>query len=160
MTGQEICLHATCIALPDGADGWSGVLLRGAPGAGKSDLALRLIDDGARLVADDQTLIRNADGTLFARAPDTIAGKIEVRGLGIVALPYLESVALTLVCDLVAGDAVERHPGPETADIEGVGLPRLALAPFEASAPAKLRLGVAAARHGIVGTDEASRGLT
>ena len=157
MTGQDIYVHATCVALPDSDGGWSGVLLRGPSGAGKSDLALRLIDDGARLVADDQTQLQNVDGAVVARAPGTIAGKIEVRGLGILALPHLDTVALTLVCDLVTPDEIERLPAPATADIAGVALPRLALAPFEASAPAKLRLGVEVARRGIVGTRHASR---
>tara|TARA_R110002110_G_scaffold415612_7_gene652226 strand:+ start:30675 stop:31148 length:474 start_codon:yes stop_codon:yes gene_type:complete len=157
MAGQEIYVHATCIALPVPDGGWSGVLLRGPSGAGKSDLALRLIDDGARLVADDQTQLQNVDGAILARVPGTIAGKMEVRGLGILTLPHLETVALTLVCDLVTSDEIERHPAPATADIAGVALPRLALAPFEASAPVKLRLGVEAARRGIVGTRHASR---
>lgn len=157
MTGQEIYVHATCVALPGPDGGWSGVLLRGPSGAGKSDLALRLIDDGARLVADDQTALKTVDGAVVARAPVTIAGKIEVRGLGILTLPHLEAVTLTLVCDLVTADEVARHPAPGAADFAGVALPRLALAPFEASSPAKLRLGVEAARRGIVGMREVSR---
>ncbi|MBT3809236.1 MAG: serine/threonine protein kinase [Rhodospirillaceae bacterium] len=151
MTEQTICVHATCVALPDVDGGWSGVLLRGPSGAGKSDLALRMIDDGARLVADDQTELQNVNGAVAARAPETIAGKIEVRGLGILELPYLDTVALTLVCDLVAADQVVRHPDPGSVNIAGVALPQLALTPFEASAPVKLRLGVEAARRGIVG---------
>jgi len=150
MTEPNIRVHATCVALPDADGGWSGVLLRGPSGAGKSDLALRLIDGGARLVADDQTELRAVDGVLTASAPETLAGKIEVRGVGILDLPYLESVSLLLVCDLVAADRIVRLPDPQTVRLANVDLPLLAVAPFEASAPAKLRLGVQAARHGIV----------
>jgi len=152
MTGPSIRVHATCVALPDAHDGWSGVLLRGPSGAGKSDLALRLIDGGARLVADDQTELRCVDGVLRACAPESLVGKIEVRGLGILDLPYLDVVSLVLVCDLVAVEQIERHPDPQFVRIEDVELPLLTMAPFEASAPAKLRLGVEATRHGIVGT--------
>jgi serine kinase of HPr protein (carbohydrate metabolism regulator) len=150
MTEPIIRVYATCVALP-GLDGsWSGVLLRGPSGAGKSDLALRLIDGGARLVADDQTALRRVDGVLLASAPETLAGKIEVRGVGILELPYLDVVSLMLVCDLVAADRIERHPDPQIVRLAEVELPLLAMAPFEASAPAKLRLGVEAAGHGIV----------
>jgi len=157
MTGYVACIHATCVALPDPDGGWSGVLLRGPSGAGKSDLALRLIDGGARLVADDQTELRRVDDALLARAPDTLAGKIEVRGMGILELPYLDTVSLLLVCDLVAPDRVARHPDPQFTRIENVALPQFVMAPFEASAPAKLRLGVEAVRHGIMGGRETSR---
>jgi HPr kinase/phosphorylase len=75
-----------------------------------------------------------------------------VRGLGILELPYLDAVSLVLVCDLVAPEQVERHPEPRAVRIADVELPLLTIAPFEASAPAKLRLGVEAARHGIVDT--------
>jgi len=127
--------HATCIAL-DGA----AVLLKGASGSGKSDLALRLIDAGALLVADDQVRLDNREGRLFASAPDAIAGLLEVRGLGIVRLPYRSRVPVCLVVDLVAPGEVERLPEDERIEIAGVGLPRIRLAPFEASAAAKLRL--------------------
>src|SRR3546814_14236208 len=71
-------VHATTVAL----DG-TGVLLRGPAGSGKSDLALRLIDQGARLVADDRTALALEGGRIIARAPETIAGRTEVRGLEI-----------------------------------------------------------------------------
>ena len=136
-------LHATCVAL-DGRDGPLGVLLRGPSGAGKSDLALRLIDRGARLVADDQCEVTIEDGAagprLIARAPAEIAGVLEVRGLGIAEVPSLAQAPVALVVDLVARDRVERLPDAAAAEILGVDLPRLALDPFEAAAPAKLDL--------------------
>ena len=120
------------------------MLLRGPSGAGKSDLALRLIDRGARLVADDQCEVTIEDGAagprLIARAPAEIAGVLEVRGLGIAEVPSLAQAPVALVVDLVARDRVERLPDAAAAEILGVDLPRLALDPFEAAAPAKLDL--------------------
>ena len=117
-----------------------GVLLRGNPGSGKSDLALRLIDGGARLVADDRTLLRRDGARLVASAPATIAGRLEVRGVGILTMPSVGEAVLRLVVDLVAPDVVERLPEPRSVALLGLELPLLSLAPFEASAPAKLRL--------------------
>ena len=133
-----ILVHGTTVAL-EGA----GVLLRGPSGSGKSDLALRLIDGGARLVADDQTeLTRSAEG-LVARAPATIAGKMEVRGVGIVRMPTDASAPVRLVVDMVPPDRVERLPEREFCEYLQCSLPLLALAPFDASTPAKIRLALA-----------------
>lgn len=117
-----------------------GVLLRGPPGSGKSDLALRLIDGGALLVADDRTILRREGELLFAAAPPTIAGRLEVRGIGILPVPSVASSVLRLVVDLVATGAVERLPEPRYTRLLGLDLPLIALAPFEGSAVAKLRL--------------------
>lgn len=130
-------LHATCIAI-DGR----GVLLRGASGAGKSDLALRLIDQGADLVADDQVDLFDFDGRLTAAAPATIAGRMEVRGIGVIPMPYLPNAEVVLLVDLVPPDAVERMPEPSFHRLGRFDVPALALAPFEASAAAKIRLAV------------------
>ncbi len=145
-----ICVHGTTVSI-DGI----GVLLRGPSGSGKSDLALRLIDGGARLVADDQTEVRCIDGGLRASAPRTIAGLLEVRGIGILSVPSLHSAPLGLVVDLVASEAVERLPEPRFCEFLDHRLPLLALAPFEVSTPAKLRLAVpalAADRRGSIMT--------
>jgi RNase adaptor protein for sRNA GlmZ degradation len=128
-------LHATCVAL-DGR----GVLLRGASGSGKSDLALRLIDEGALLVADDQTEIGEEQGRLVARAPAAIAGRLEVRGLGIVSQPALAAAPIALLVDLVPPAAVERLPEERYERLCGRALPVIALDPFAASAVAKIRL--------------------
>ena len=127
--------HATCVALAG-----QGVLLRGPSGAGKSDLALRLIDGGGTLVADDQVRCQPEDGTLFAAPPPALAGLIEIRGIGLMQLHYLSHVALVLVADLVPPDKIERLPQPAHCTIEGIELPRIAVTPFEVSAPAKLRM--------------------
>lgn len=134
-------LHATCVDLSGVA-----VLLRGPSGSGKSDLALRLIDGGGRLVADDWTELEARDGRLFARAPAAIAGLLEVRGVGILHLPTVPESPVALVADLVSPESVERLPEPATDDLLDCRLPRVALAAFEASAAAKLRLAVAAAQ--------------
>ena len=142
--GKQL-IHATCVAL-DGPEGPCGVLLRGPSGSGKSDLALRLIDQGARLVADDQCeLSVRGSVRIVARAPAVLAGQIEARGLGIVEAPRLVEVSVALIVDLVPGDTVERLPEAVEETILGVALPRIALDPFEASTPAKLRLALAPA---------------
>jgi HPr kinase/phosphorylase len=135
--------HATCVDI-DGA----GVLLRGPSGSGKSDLALRLIDGGARLVADDCARLKLSGGRLIASAPPEIAGRMEVRGLGIMDIETLAETSLRLVVDLVTAGDIERLPRPATAEVLGVDLPLLRLAPFEASAPAKVRAALKAARNG------------
>lgn len=128
-------VHATCVEVEG-----LGVLLRGDSGSGKSDLALRLIDGGARLVADDRTDLAAEGGRLIASCPAALAGRLEVRGLGIGPVPTVASAPVGLVVDLVAAEAVERLPEPDHCSIEGIAVHRLALAPFEASAPAKVRL--------------------
>lgn len=147
---MTMLVHATCVALrPHGTSSgrvWRAVLLRGPSGAGKSDLALRLIEAGGRLVADDQTRLTRSGGTLIATAPTTLAGLIEVRGVGIAKLArgqVLVRAPLSLLVDLVPADRIERLPDSAKEDLLGIGLPVLALAPFEASAAAKLRLAVA-----------------
>ena len=139
-----LCIHAACVAI-----GGAAVLLRGPSGAGKSDLALRLIEGGGKLVADDQVLLTAENGRLVARAPAPIAGKLEVRGLGIVPVAIAAEAPVGLIVDLVAADAVERLPEPQRETILGIEIARARLAPFEASAPAKLRLALAGARGNI-----------
>lgn len=128
----------------------SGVLLRGVSGAGKSDLALRLIDGGARLVADDYTRLAAHGGRLIATAPAGIRGLIEVRGLGVLRCEPLDEVALAAVVDLVAPADVPRMPEDARCFLYGIALPLYRLAPFEASAPAKVRLAVRIATGGII----------
>ncbi len=135
-------VHGTCVAIRIRTN-WHAVLLRGESGAGKSDLALRLIDEGARLVADDQTHLAKKGRALLCTAPPALKSMIEVRGLGIVTLPRvkcLPSAKLSMLVDLSAPPKIERLPEPQTELILGVSLQRLSLAPFETSASAKLRL--------------------
>lgn len=129
--------HATCLRL-----GTRGVLLRGPSGSGKSDLAFRLIRGtwAAELVADDQVLIEAEGGALFASAPVALAGLIELRGLGLLQMPYVPRVRLHLVVDLVPRDDVPRMPDPAALRLCGLELPRIALHAFDVSAPDKLGL--------------------
>ena len=134
-----LLVHATAVAIAGRA-----VLLRGPSGSGKSDLALRLIDAGARLVADDRTELHRRGAQLVSRAPATIAGLIEVRGVGLLRLPALDEAPVAMIVDLVPPDRVERLPDRRTETFLGVAVPLIALAPFEPSAPAKLRLALRA----------------
>jgi HPr kinase/phosphorylase len=127
MTRAGTRLHGSCVAR-DGA----GVLLLGPSGTGKSDLALRLLGRGFALVADDQVDV--IDG--FARSPSALSGLLEVRGLGIVQLPYLSVVKLSIV--VVLSEQNERLPRPERhAELD---LPLVRLHAFDGSAPDRVAL--------------------
>jgi serine kinase of HPr protein (carbohydrate metabolism regulator) len=133
MIGVET-LHATTVALDGRA-----VLISGPSGAGKSDLALRLIDRGFTLVSDDQTTVRNEDGRLLASAPANIAGKIEVRGLGIIDMETVKDVPLALVVELTSEIARMPHEGRERA-VLGIALPLFSIDAATPSAPSKVAI--------------------
>ncbi len=137
-------VHATAVAVAG-----RGVLLRGPSGSGKSDLALRLIDAGAVLIADDQTIAEPSTGPgpgpLLLSPPPGFAGVMEVRGLPVMTFPHVATVPLCLIVDLVPPDAVVRLPVPHTVELFGQSVPAVALTPFESSAPIKVRLAAAAA---------------
>lgn len=126
-------LHLTCVSI-----GGRGVLIEGRSGAGKSDLALRLIDRGATLVSDDYTLLTKVDDTLIATAPERIAGSIEVRGVGILGMEYLPTATVALL--VVLADEIERLPDPISRSLAGVAVPVIELSGLEASAPIKVEL--------------------
>jgi HPr kinase/phosphorylase len=137
-------VYGTCVAL-----GSVGALLQGPSASGKSDLALRFAlqtppELGAALVADDQVLVSPEEGRLIARPPERIAGRIEVRGIGIVTLPFRAEAELrlliTLVDDFADVPRLPRWGEEDRAQFCGLWLPVLAMAPFEASACLKLRL--------------------
>ena len=143
----EINIHASCVAL-----GAEGVLLLGRSGAGKSDLALRLIDDGATLVADDRTILFTRRGALYARPPDSIKGLLEIRGLGILELKVRTNVKVSLVVQL--GREGERLPvhrlyRPPPPLSVGRAPPQIALNGTYASTPAKVRAALAAFSKGL-----------
>jgi serine kinase of HPr protein (carbohydrate metabolism regulator) len=130
--------HAGLVALYD-RGAWKGVLIEGESGAGKSDLALRCLSHGFRLVADDRTRLWVSEGRLFGAAPDPLHGLIEARGLGVLPQPArrLAEVRLVARC-LQPDDGLERLPDRDTRVILGISLPKVAVRPFEASAPEKL----------------------
>jgi serine kinase of HPr protein (carbohydrate metabolism regulator) len=146
---DHLFIQATCVVV-DGR----GVLLRGRPGSGKSELALQLIDGGAKLVADDGVELRRQGERLFARlpptAPESVRGRIELRGLGILPVPTVAEAPLDLVIDLVPVDALERLPEPKTIEWLGVTLPLLRLSAQEPAAAAKVRLAVRAGPRSII----------
>jgi len=120
----------------------TGVLLRGPSGSGKSDLALRLIDQGAILVADDQVLLRREGAQLLADPPEILAGLLEVRGLGILKFPYRAPAPIGLVIDLEESEKIERMPEPETLSLLDKSIPLYRVTARETSAPIKVRLAV------------------
>lgn len=132
--------HAGLIARRRG-ELWRGVLIEAPSGAGKSDLAIRALDHGFRLVADDRVLLWSAGGRLYGRAPDILAGQIEVRGQGIVQVAPL---AFSEIALLVRLGTVERLPDPESATLLGAEIPLLYVDPFEVSAPHKIVLALSA----------------
>jgi serine kinase of HPr protein (carbohydrate metabolism regulator) len=144
MKEPQICLHGTCVSVSG-----EGVLILGEPGTGKSDLALRLIDEPgygisetlmrSELVSDDQVIVTRHDDRLLASSPATIRGKLEIRGLDLVTLATQTSVALSLVVKLQTLSRIERLPNHATFDILGMALPLVEIDGTSASAPARLR---------------------
>ncbi len=132
-------IHGTCVAI-----GQRGVLLLGPSGSGKSDLALRLIGRGASLVADDQIELTQENGMLSAAPPENIRGLLEVRGVGILTMPYAAPVPLSLVVRLVQPEQVERLPHPQQREFLGISLPLLNLYAFEVSAADKVEAAISA----------------
>ncbi|MFD0388887.1 hypothetical protein P7L64_23560 [Tistrella bauzanensis] len=137
-------MHATCVRIAG-----AGVLLIGDSGVGKSDLALRLIDAGAELVADDRVIISppatDDDRWPVARAPRALFGLIEVRGVGILRVGAADQAPVRLVAQLrPPGHPIERLPGRRHLDLAGIAVPVIDLVAVEASAPARLRAALSA----------------
>ena len=127
-------LHATTV-VKDGR----AVVIAGRSGSGKSDLALRLFDRGFGLVSDDQTFVSKTDDRLIARAPPSIRGKLEVRGIGIVEVEPVDDVPICLIVEL--SDAVARMPEAGlTRMLLGIAVPMVEIVAMNASAPAKVEI--------------------
>jgi serine kinase of HPr protein (carbohydrate metabolism regulator) len=153
--GAAELVNATAIAAAGRA-----ALIRGASGTGKSDLALRCLAHGAspllpspaRLVSDDWVRIFHAGDALRAEAPEAIRGKLEVRGLGIVAVDYAGAANVALLVEISPPDEIERLPDENArGSLMGVSLPLLRVAAFEASAPIKVLLALAATERPSAG---------
>ena len=128
-------IHATCIAIDD-----HGILLRGPTASGKSDLALRLIGSGAMLIADDRVNLNVDPKGLRASAPTILKGLLEVRNIGVLGFPSKENVFVSLVCDLVRPEQIERMPQYKNTRILGIKLPHVLISPFETSSVTKVQL--------------------
>lgn len=118
------------------------MLLTGPSGVGKSDLALRLIGMGWRLVGDDYVFVFASGGRLFAAPVSTIEGRMEVRGVGITSRHSAGPVAIALVVDLTRG-ASERLPEPAYRAFDGLRIPLVTLDPTEPSAGEKVATALA-----------------
>jgi len=141
LSGETI--HASTVAIDGRA-----VLISGPSGSGKSDLPLRLLDRGFTLVSDDQTVVRRDGDRLLASAPPQIAGKLEVRGIGIVEMESQSDVPVALLVELTS--EIQRLPDESRErPVLGVPLPLVSVDAMTASAASKValaldRLGLAA----------------
>jgi serine kinase of HPr protein (carbohydrate metabolism regulator) len=121
------------------ATGGRAVLITGPSGSGKSDLALRLLDRGFTLVSDDQTVVKKDGNRLIASAPSTIAGKLEIRGLGIIDMERVDSVPVALIVELTSD--IQRIPDDSRErPILGVKIPLITIDAMTASAPSKVAI--------------------
>lgn len=111
----------------------NGILIKGKSGAGKTSLALGLIEAfkndgfGAALVSDDQALLKIQDGCVLASPPPLISGKVEIRGFGIASIENVESAKISLIVELIADEKIERMPEPEVKELLGITIPFLKL---------------------------------
>ena len=137
MSGSRLSsenLHASSVAIDGRA-----VIISGPSGSGKSDLALRLLDRGFVLVSDDRTIVRKQSGKVLASSPDTIRGKLEIRGVGIVEMPTVADVAVALVVELTSD--IQRLPDDSrNRNILGIEIPMISVDAMTASAPSKVAL--------------------
>lgn len=127
-------IHASTVA-NDGR----AVLITGPSGAGKSDLTLRLLDRGFKLVSDDRTIVRREADRLIASAPPNLAGKLEIRGIGIIELGHVTDVPVSLIVELTSD--IQRLPDDSRErPILGVALPLISIDAMTASAPSKVAI--------------------
>ena len=137
VTGPRISaetVHASTVAMDGRA-----ALITGPSGSGKSDLALRLLDRGFTLVSDDQTLVKRDRDRLLASAPPNIAGKLEIRGIGIVEMDTVTDIPVALLVELTSD--IQRLPDDSRErPILGVSLPLISIDAMTASAPSKVAL--------------------
>lgn len=137
-------IHGTCIAIDETA-----VIFLGPSGSGKSDLALRLIDEGATLIADDRIDISANEKNLTATAPQQIAGLLEVRGMGIARIDYKQQGDVALAFEMATPEHIERLPHPAFWEALDCQIPLMKLDPFAPSACAKVRLAIKSLKQPI-----------
>ncbi len=132
MTAKKF--HSTSVVIED-----LGILIRGQSGSGKSDLALRLIDSGATLISDDLTICKKIGDYLYLYPHSKTKGLLEVREIGIMTVPYVENIKLTLVVELVA-EEFERIPRQMNCSILGLKFPKIKIFGKGSSAVAKIKI--------------------
>lgn len=128
-------VHASSVT----SDG-RAVLITGPSGSGKSDLALRLLDRGFKLVSDDQTIVKKDGDRLLASAPPTIAGKLEIRGIGIVDMERIDNVPVALIVELTSSEIQRLPDDSRERPILGIKVPLISIDAMTASAPSKVAI--------------------
>ena len=141
-------VHGTSVSI----DGY-GVLFRGPPGSGKSDLALRMINFGAQLVSDDQVCLTRRNDNIFMSSPPTIRNSLEVRGIGIVDTIAQKEAPLILVLNMLPNNVTSRMPIWQLCTFFDIKVPAVEFAPFEISAHLKVKLAINLARKNGIEID-------
>ena len=127
-------IHSTSVVIDD-----NGVLILGDSGSGKSDLALRLIDNGATLISDDISICRKNSNNIYLYCPPEIRGLLEVREIGIITVPFVERIKLRLVVNLKSNNN-ERFPKESSFRILGIKIPIINIEGKNSSAVAKIKV--------------------
>ncbi len=127
-------IHSTSVVIDD-----NGVLILGDSGSGKSDLALRLIDNGATLISDDISICRKNSNNIYLHCPPEIKGLLEVREIGIITVPFVERIKLRLVVNLKSKNN-ERFPKDNSFRILGIKIPLISIEGKNSSAVAKIKV--------------------
>ncbi len=138
-TGAGARISAETIHASTVATNGRAVVIMGPSGAGKSDLSLRMLDRGFTLVSDDRTLVQRDGDRLIASAPANIAGKLEIRGIGIVDMETVAEAPVALLVELTS--EIQRLPDENRErPILGIKLPLISIDAMTASAPSKIAL--------------------
>ena len=127
-------IHSTSVVIDD-----NGVLILGDSGSGKSDLALRLIDNGATLISDDISICRKNSNNIYLYCPPEIKGLLEVRDIGVITVPFVEKIKLRLVVNLKSNNN-ERFPKDSSFRILGIKIPIINIEGKNSSAVAKIKV--------------------
>jgi len=132
---DDMLVHGTAVKLNN-----KGLLIKGCSGSGKSDLALRLINEGAVLISDDQVIVKQVGECVEMAPPKQLQGLLEVRGIGIIKVPYDARCHLEMIVELRARGDIDRLPEAEIEEYFGVSLPKIRLHAFDHSTPLKIDL--------------------
>ena len=128
-------IHSTAISLNG-----DGILIKGPSGSGKTDLALRLIESGGKLISDDQVIIKRKAKRLFLSSPKELNGLMQLSGIGIVIVDYVQNIPLELVVKLQPYKNLDPFPINKEEIIKDLSIPALSLYSFAVSATAKIKV--------------------